>query len=79
MAQYLYKYYDEDSGYRGYAVNPTIGSYSGHSSSDMGAWGSSPTLYQYTSTGVLNGYSGFLDLDVFYGNANQWAKLAARS
>ena len=45
----------------------------------MGAWGSSPTLYQYTSTGVLNGYSGFLDLDVFYGNANQWAKLAARS
>ena len=43
-----------------------------------GAW-SSPTIFQYSSTGLLGGYSGSLDLDIFYGNATYWKKLASKS
>lgn len=41
----------------------------------MGAWGS-PALYQYTSEGKLQGYNGNLDLNVFYGNADDWDRYA---
>ncbi len=37
----------------------------------LGAWGKA-ALYQYTSEGKLSGYNGYLDLDVFYGNAGEW-------
>ena len=43
-----------------------------------GAW-SGPTIFQYTSSGRLSGYSGNLDLNKFYGTAGDWAKLAAKS
>lgn len=43
-----------------------------------GAW-SSPTIFQYSSSGLLSGYSGSLDLDVFYGNEAYWKKLASKS
>ncbi len=43
-----------------------------------GAW-SSPTMFQYSSSGLLSGYSGNLDLDIFYGNEAYWKKLASKS
>lgn len=39
--------------------------------SGFGAWGK-PTLFQYTSSGRVPGYSGHLDLDLFYGDASKW-------
>jgi GH25 family lysozyme M1 (1,4-beta-N-acetylmuramidase) len=33
-------------------------------------------IYQYTSSGQLDGYSGNIDLDVFYGDANAWLAYA---
>lgn len=38
---------------------------------ELGAWGTA-VLYQYTSEGKLEGYSGYLDLDVFYGTPDEW-------
>lgn len=34
------------------------------------------SMYQYTSNGMLAGYGGRLDLNVFYGDVNTWNKLA---
>lgn len=34
----------------------------------------SAALWQFTSQGVLDGYDGYLDLDVFYGDADTWRK-----
>ncbi len=68
-AQYLYKYYDNPV--YGFVTDPTL-------SSSWGAWGS-PTIYQYTSRGRLNGFSGDLDLDYFYGSRADWDALCARS
>ena len=43
-------------------------------------WGSGTwdriTAYQYTSTGRISGYGADLDLSVFYGTAEDWAKMA---
>lgn len=44
----------------------------------LGAWGSC-AMYQYTSSGKLTGWSGHLDLDVFYGDAAAWDKYAGGS
>jgi lysozyme len=41
-------------------------------------WGSA-LIRQYSSTGRLSGYSGNLDLDVFYGNADLWRSLCKKS
>lgn len=38
---------------------------------DFGAW-DSPLLFQYTGTGRIEGYSGHLDLDLFYGTKADW-------
>ncbi|MDR1954275.1 MAG: LysM peptidoglycan-binding domain-containing protein [Clostridiales Family XIII bacterium] len=35
-----------------------------------------PVMYQYSSTGRLAGYSGNLDLNVFYGDAAAWGRYA---
>ena len=78
VAQYPYKYYDTN-GYKGFAENPGTIGYGGHSSSDFGAWGSKPTIWQYTSTGVLNGWRGQLDLNVFFGSSSDWDNLAKRA
>lgn len=43
---------------------------------NTGAWGNA-TMYQYTSTGRVVGWSGNLDLNVFYGDKNAWDKLAS--
>ena len=37
----------------------------------LGYWDSA-VMFQYTSHGKLPGYSGYLDLNVFYGNESQW-------
>ena len=42
-----------------------------------GAWGSAPTILQYSSTTHLDGYDGNLDVDRFYGTKEDWEKLAA--
>lgn len=36
-------------------------------------------MWQFTSTGRLTGYSGNLDLNIFYGNASIWDKYAKSS
>lgn len=41
----------------------------------FGSW-TTPSIYQYSSHGALAGYDGRLDLDLFYGDADSWAKLA---
>ena len=41
-------------------------------------WKSS-TIFQYSATGILNGWNGSLDLNVFYGNKADWQKLAGSS
>ena len=33
-------------------------------------------MQQYTSHGKINGYNGFLDLSIFYGDVNAWNKYA---
>jgi len=43
-----------------------------------GAW-KFAALYQYTSSGRLSGYSGDLDLDVFYGDRAAWDAYAGGS
>lgn len=41
-------------------------------------WGAI-SMHQYTSHGQLDGYSGNLDLDIFYGDATAWDKIARGS
>ena len=38
---------------------------------NLGHWDSA-AIFQYTSHGILSGYSGYLDRDIFYGNESQW-------
>jgi len=40
-----------------------------------GSW-KSAMMFQYTSSGRLKGYSGNLDLDIFYGSKTAWDKYA---
>lgn len=44
-------------------------------SKGTGAW-SGPCMYQYTSHGRLSGWSGNLDLDIFYGDRKAWQAYA---
>lgn len=47
------------------------------SSGKWGAWGATPTIFQYTSTGVLTNNGGIkeFDFNLFYGNRNDWKAL----
>lgn len=47
-------------------------------SKPFGAWGK-PTLFQYASTGRIPGYSGDLDLDLFYGSKANWTSYAKKN
>ncbi len=69
VAQYAYKYQNNGTGY---LTNPWT------DDSGYGAW-SSPTIYQYTSMGRISGYSKNLDLNLFYGTAEDWKKLEKKS
>ena len=68
VAQYAFKYQKGT----GYVLNPWT------DTNDYGAW-DRPTMFQYTSAGQLSGYSGGLDLNIFYGEADDWKVLAAKS
>ncbi len=46
---------------------------------DLGEFSDNTALYQYTSSGRLNGWSGNLDLDIFYGNSSDWDALAGHT
>lgn len=66
-----------------YASNADTG-YQKPSAPVCGAWGRNVAIYQYSSHGKLKGYSGWLDLDRFYGDTAAWkafatAKPAAKS
>lgn len=37
------------------------------------------TMHQYTEKGKLNGWSQYLDLDIFYGDRSDWDALAGKS
>ena len=37
------------------------------------------TMHQYTDRGKLNGYSGNLDLDIFYGTVKDWNRMAGKT
>ena len=65
MASYLNRY-----AYQGYASNPI-------NSWKTGAW-SKMVCYQYSSTGRLPGYSGNLDLSVFYGDKADWERMCGK-
>ena len=58
------------AGYTPMGYNPDAPLYGG-----TGAWPGA-AMYQYTSSGRLSGWSGNLDLDVFYGDKNAWASYA---
>lgn len=59
-----------------YASNVSTG-YQDDPWNDSDSWGSwsTPTIFQYSSHGKLDGYDGNLDLDKFYGDSTTWAKL----
>ena len=48
------------------------------SSTVWGSW-KTPVIRQYSSNGLLSGYSGALDLDIFYGDKTAWNKYAGVS
>lgn len=64
----------------GYYAGDTIMGYNQNApiKGGLGAWGSC-AMYQYTSHGRIAGWSGNLDLDVFYGDTNAWDKFAGGS
>lgn len=61
------------AGYQTMGYNPNAPIYG-----SLGEFGSC-AMYQYTSSGRLSGYSGNLDLNVFYGDKNAWKAYAKGS
>lgn len=70
-AQYLLKYYPESGTINGYVEDPEL-------RSGWGAWGA-PRIYQYTSKASMTGSGGEIDVDKFYGSANDWDRLIGSS
>lgn len=58
--------------------NATTGFRSDLSYGNLGYWDSA-AMFQYTSHGRIPGYSGYLDLDIFYGDESQWDAYAGSS
>lgn len=48
----------------------------GYQSQPWNAGSADEGMLQYTSHGVLNGYGGFLDLDLFFGDNTAWGRIA---
>ena len=68
VASYPYKYMNGT----GYVSNPTP------ISTNYGAW-SSPTIWQYSDSTKVSGYSNGVDVDAFYGTTAYWDSLARKS
>lgn len=66
-AQYLYRYYNNPT--HGFIDDPEL-------RDDWGAFGS-PLIYQYNSTNTIDGWDGAVDMDVFYGTAEDWQALCS--
>lgn len=45
-------------------------------SGSVSPWDANGMIYQYTSSGRLNGWGGNLDLNIYYGNRSDWNNLA---
>lgn len=45
---------------------------------NVGAW-ASPLIWQYSSTTYLDNWGGWLDVNVMYGNAEDWSKLVGQN
>ena len=60
--------YADSNDTHGYQANPW------QSSNPWGAWGSVPTIFQYSGTGVLdhNGGMEYFDMNIFYGTRDDW-------
>lgn len=65
-------YYAGYTQINGFVSNPPL--YGG-----LGEFADSTPLYQYTSSGRLPGWSGNLDLNIFYGNPADWAAYAGHT
>ena len=65
-------YYNGYTPIYGFVSNPPL--YGG-----LGEFANDTPLYQYTSTGRLSGWSGNLDLNIFYGNPADWAAYAGHT
>jgi GH25 family lysozyme M1 (1,4-beta-N-acetylmuramidase) len=68
VASYPHKYMNGT----GYVSNPTP------ISTNYGAW-SSPTIWQYSDSTKVGGYSNGVDVDAFYGTTAYWDSLARKS
>lgn len=65
-------YYKGYTTINGFEENPTL-------YGTVDDWEGELALYQYTSSGRLDGWSGNLDLDKFYGDENTWDAFAGYS
>lgn len=65
-------YYNGYTPIYGFVSNPPL--YGG-----LGEFANSTPLYQYTSSGRLPGWSGNLDLNIFYGDSADWAAYAGHT
>lgn len=61
-----------------YGMNMPINGYAIPSVEPEVNWNGVVAAWQYTSQGRLPGWGSFLDLDVFYGDADAWRKYAAK-
>ena len=66
FAQYMYAYQ------YGYGYRDDLSHWA------VGYWGAE-TIYQYSSTTIISGYDGYLDVNKFYGSVLSWRKLARAS
>lgn len=76
MSQSVTRQFDWSAVSKNYAL--WVARYGSSSYGDTGAW-ASPAMWQWTSTGKVNGYSGNVDKDHFYGDAKAWAAFASGS
>ena len=74
MSQSVTRQFDWSAVAKSYAL--WVARYGASSYGDTGAW-AAPALWQWTSSGKVNGYSGNVDKDHFYGDRAAWAAFAS--
>lgn len=73
MSQSVTQSYDWSAVAKNYGL--WVARYGTDSYGDTGAW-KSPAMWQYTSSGRVNGYSGNVDENHFYGDSSAWKAYA---
>jgi len=76
MSQSVTRQFDWSAVAKDYAL--WVARYGSDTYGDTGAW-AAPAMWQWTSSGKVNGYSGNVDKDHFYGDAKAWAAFATGS